>query len=41
MFHVGSARSSLFNWAFAKQRGGAFVLRIGRHRFLKEPAGVD
>jgi glutamyl-tRNA synthetase len=28
MFHVGSARSSLFNWAFAKQRGGAFVLRI-------------
>jgi glutamyl-tRNA synthetase len=28
MFHVGSARSSLSNWAFAKQRGGAFVLRI-------------
>ena len=28
MFHVGSARSSLFNWAFAKERGGAFVLRI-------------
>lgn len=28
MFHVGSARSALFNWAFAKQRGGAFVLRI-------------
>jgi glutamyl-tRNA synthetase len=28
MFHVGSARSSLFNWAFAKQRGGVFVLRI-------------
>jgi glutamyl-tRNA synthetase len=28
LFHVGSARSSLFNWAFAKQRGGAFVLRI-------------
>jgi glutamyl-tRNA synthetase len=28
MFHVGSARSSLFNWAFAKQRGGTFVLRI-------------
>ncbi len=28
MFHVGSARTSLFNWAFAKQRGGAFVLRI-------------
>jgi glutamyl-tRNA synthetase len=28
MFHVGSARTALFNWAFAKQRGGAFVLRI-------------
>ena len=28
MLHVGSARSALFNWAFAKQRGGAFVLRI-------------
>jgi glutamyl-tRNA synthetase len=28
MFHVGSARSALYNWAFAKQRGGAFVLRI-------------
>lgn len=28
MFHVGSARSALFNWAFAKQQGGAFVLRI-------------
>jgi glutamyl-tRNA synthetase len=28
MFHVGSARSALFNWAYAKQRGGAFVLRI-------------
>ncbi|HWF79174.1 MAG TPA: glutamate--tRNA ligase family protein, partial [Streptosporangiaceae bacterium] len=28
MFHVGSARSALFNWAFAMQQGGAFVLRI-------------
>lgn len=28
MFHVGSARSALFNWAYAKQRGGDFVLRI-------------
>ncbi|HET9893974.1 MAG TPA: glutamate--tRNA ligase [Streptosporangiaceae bacterium] len=28
MFHVGSARSALYNWAFTKQRGGAFVLRI-------------
>ncbi|NNU27750.1 glutamate--tRNA ligase [Isoptericola sediminis] len=28
MFHVGGARSALFNWAVAKQTGGRFVLRI-------------
>jgi glutamyl-tRNA synthetase len=28
MFHVGGARSALQNWIFAKQHGGAFVLRI-------------
>ena len=28
MFHVGSARSTLFNWAVAKQSGGTFVLRV-------------
>lgn len=27
-FHVGSARAALFNWLFARQRGGTFVLRI-------------
>ena len=27
-FHVGSARASLFNWLFARQSGGTFVLRI-------------
>jgi glutamyl-tRNA synthetase len=27
-FHVGTARTSLFNWLFAKQRGGTFLLRI-------------
>jgi glutamyl-tRNA synthetase len=27
-FHVGTARTSLFNWLFARQHGGAFVLRI-------------
>ncbi len=26
--HVGSARSALFNWLFAKNSGGAFILRI-------------
>lgn len=28
MFHVGGARSALFNWALARQQGGKFVLRI-------------
>jgi glutamyl-tRNA synthetase len=27
-FHVGGARTALFNWLFARQRGGVFVLRI-------------
>jgi glutamyl-tRNA synthetase len=27
-FHVGSARSALFNWLFARQHSGTFVLRI-------------
>ncbi len=27
-FHVGSARASLFNWLFARQTGGTFILRI-------------
>ena len=28
MFHVGGARSALFNWAFARRQHGRFVLRI-------------
>ncbi|GLW24487.1 glutamate--tRNA ligase [Microbispora amethystogenes] len=28
MFHVGGARSALFNWAIAERSGGTFVLRI-------------
>lgn len=27
-FHVGSARTSLFNWLYARQQNGVFVLRI-------------
>jgi glutamyl-tRNA synthetase len=27
-FHVGSARTALFNWLYARQSGGTFVLRI-------------
>jgi glutamyl/glutaminyl-tRNA synthetase len=26
--HVGNARTALFNWLFARQRGGNMVLRI-------------
>jgi glutamyl-tRNA synthetase len=28
MFHVGSARSALFNWLFARHHKGTFILRI-------------
>ena len=28
IFHVGGARTALYNWALAKQSGGTFVLRI-------------
>ena len=27
-FHVGTGRTALFNWAFARQQGGTFILRI-------------
>jgi glutamyl-tRNA synthetase len=27
-FHVGGARTALFNWALARQSGGTFVLRV-------------
>jgi glutamyl-tRNA synthetase len=28
MFHVGSARTALYNWLVARQTGGTFILRI-------------
>jgi glutamyl-tRNA synthetase len=28
IFHIGGARTALYNWALAKQTGGTFVLRI-------------
>ena len=27
-FHVGGAKTALYNWIFARQHGGTFVLRI-------------
>jgi len=26
--HIGGARTALFNWLFARQKGGKFILRI-------------
>ena len=26
--HIGSARTALFNWLFARHHGGVFILRI-------------
>ena len=26
--HIGNARTALFNWLFAGQRGGRFILRF-------------
>jgi glutamyl-tRNA synthetase len=42
MFHVGGARSALWNWLFARQRGGVFILRIEDTDELRnEPQWVD
>src|SRR3972149_11580305 len=27
-FHIGTARTALFNWLFARQNGGKFIVRI-------------
>jgi len=38
-FHVGNARTALFNWLFARHTGGTFVLRIedtDRTRFVPD-----
>jgi glutamyl-tRNA synthetase len=37
--HIGSARTALFNWLFARRHGGTFILRIedtDRTRFVKQ-----
>ena len=28
LLHIGGARTAIYNWAFARRNGGAFVLRI-------------
>ncbi len=40
-FHVGSARTALFNWLFARKHGGAFLVRIeDTDRTRYEPEAV-
>jgi len=41
-FHVGGARTALYNWLFARQHGGKFVLRIedtDRTRYVHDALG--
>jgi glutamyl-tRNA synthetase len=41
-FHVGSARTALFNWLFARRHGGKFVVRIeDTDRTRYNPGAVD
>jgi glutamyl/glutaminyl-tRNA synthetase len=28
LLHVGNARTALFNWLFARQQNGTFILRV-------------
>jgi glutamyl-tRNA synthetase len=42
MFHVGGARTALWNWLFARQSGGIFILRIeDTDEARNEPQWVD
>jgi glutamyl-tRNA synthetase len=41
-FHVGTARTALHNWLFARQHGGTFVLRIeDTDRQRNQPEQID
>lgn len=41
-FHVGSARTALYNWLFARQQGGTFVLRIeDTDRARNQPGQIE
>src|ERR671932_1070895 len=42
VLHIGGARTALYNWLFARQSGGAFVLRIeDTDRERSTPGNVD
>ena len=38
--HIGSARSALFNWMFARKHGGQFILRLEDTDQKREVAGA-
>lgn len=41
-FHIGSARTALFNWLFARKHGGSFIVRIeDTDRTRYRPEAVD
>ena len=35
LFHIGTARTALFNWLYAKKIGGKFLIRIEDTDFLR------
>jgi glutamyl-tRNA synthetase len=39
--HIGSARSALFNWMFARKHGGQFILRLEDTDQKREVAGAN
>src|ERR1700760_1951600 len=42
MLHIGGARTALFNWLYARHRGGTFLLRIeDTDRERSTPEAVD
>src|SRR5580658_3330339 len=43
MMHIGTARTALFNWLFARRQGGRFLIRVedtDRERSTPEAVGV-
>jgi len=35
LFHIGTARTALFNWLYAQKIGGKFLIRIEDTDFLR------
>jgi len=39
--HVGNIRTALFKWLFARQHGGAFIVRIEDNNVARRVEGVE